>query len=170
VNRPRERVTADDSFAESVDAVVPRALGRVAPDLTVAQAGADMHHRDPLADLALTLRGMRHAYARLVELADELTGGRLVLTGGGGYDAYRTVPRAWAWAWAALAGRELPAAVPPAWREEWGPRLGVELPARFDDEPPEPSPRRDQVASRNRSVAERLMAQLEEIWQEAPVA
>jgi len=170
VNMPLEPFTDDDSFAESFDAVVPRALRRFAPDLIVAQAGADMHHRDPLADLALTLRGMRYAYARLVELADELTGGRLVLTGGGGYDAYRTVPRAWAWAWAALAGRELPAAVPPAWREEWGPRLGVELPARFDDEPPEPSPRRDQVASRNRSVAERLMAQLEEIWQEAPVA
>src|SRR5690606_3806719 len=78
------------------EAVVPRALRRFAPDLIVVQAGADMHHRDPLADLSLTLRGMRRAYERLGELADEVTGGRLVLTGGGGCDAYRTVPRGWA--------------------------------------------------------------------------
>src|SRR5690606_5916896 len=84
-----EPLSDGDSFLECVDAVVPRALRRFAPDLIVVQAGADMHHRDPLADLALTLHGMRGAYERLVSLAEELTGGRMVLTGGGGYDAYR---------------------------------------------------------------------------------
>jgi len=170
VNVPLEPFTGDDSFLECFEAVVPRALRRFAPDLIVVQAGADMHHRDPLADLSLTLRGMRRAYERLVELADEVTGGRLVLTGGGGYDAYRTVPRAWALAWAALAGRELPDEVPASWREEWGRRLGVDLPATFADDEPEPTPRAPAIASRNRSVAERLLKQLEEIWSEAPAA
>ncbi len=170
VNVPLEPFTDDDSFLECFDAVVPRALRRFAPDLIVVQAGADMHHRDPLADLALTLHGMRGAYERLVSLAEELTGGRMVLTGGGGYDAYRTVPRAWALAWAALAGRALPHEVPAAWRAEWGERLGVALPETFADDPPEPSPRAAAIASRNRSVAERLMKQLEEIWDEAPAA
>ncbi len=170
VNVPLEPFTDDDSFLECLEAVVPRALRRFAPDLIVVQAGADMHHRDPLADLSLTLRGMRGAYERLVELAEELTGGRLVLTGGGGYDAYRTVPRAWALAWSALAGRPLPDEVPASWRAEWEARLGVELPATFADEEPEPAPRAAAIASRNRSVAERLVTQLEEIWSEAPAA
>ncbi len=169
VNVPLEPFTDDDSFLECLELVVPEALRRFAPDLIVVQAGADMHHRDPLADLGLTLSGMRESYRRLVALAEELTGGRLVLTGGGGYDPYRTVPRAWAWAWAELTGRDLPTMVPSGWRERWAGALGVELPERFDeDEAPEPSPRRESIASRNRSVAERLMAQLAEIWREAP--
>jgi acetoin utilization protein AcuC len=170
VNLPLEPFTGDDSFLECFDAVVPRALRRFAPDVIVVQAGADMHHRDPLADLSLTLRGMSGAYERLVALADELTGGRLVLTGGGGYDAYRTVPRAWALAWAALTGRELPGELPAPWREEWEARLGMSLPRTLEDDEPEPTPRAEAIASRNRSVAERLMQQLEEIWTEASAA
>ena len=167
VNMPLEPFTDDESFAETFDAVVPPAVERFAPDIIVLQAGADMHHRDPLANLSLSLAGMRHAYARAVELAARYAGGRIVVTGGGGYDPYHTVPRAWAFAWAELTGRELPRDLPEPWRAEWGRRLDVELPRTFDDPAPPPAPRRAAVASRNRSVAERLMAQLSEIWDES---
>ena len=39
--------------------------------------------------------------------------------GGGGYDAYRVVPRSWAIVWLAQAHRELPAETPADWRERW---------------------------------------------------
>lgn len=168
VNMPLEPFTDDDSFIETFESVVPPAVERFAPDVIVLQAGADMHHRDPLANLSLTLAGMRHAYARTVELAESHAGGRLVFTGGGGYDPYHTVPRAWAAAWAALSGRGLPRELPQDWREEWSARLGAALPGTFDDDPPpSPAPRRAAIASRNASVADRLMAQLSDIWQEA---
>lgn len=126
-----------------------------------------MHFRDPLANLSLTLAGMRHAYRRVAEIADVHAGGRLVVTGGGGYDPYHTVPRAWALAWEALSGRQLPAELPGQWRSQWAARLGVELPAGFADETAPPaSPRSEAIANRNRSVAERLMAQLADIWGE----
>jgi GNAT superfamily N-acetyltransferase len=64
-------------------------------------------------------------------------GGRWLATGGGGYDAYRVVPRAWALTWLAGAHREVPAATPPAWRERWsaeGTHHGqAPLPETFDD-------------------------------------
>ncbi len=164
VNMPLEPFTDDDSFVDAFDAVVPPAVERFQPDLIVLQAGADMHHRDPLANLNLSLTGMSHAYTRTVELAERYAGGRLVVTGGGGYDPYRTVPRAWALAWAALTGRDMPHELPAGWREDWSQRLGVEMPATFDDPAPPPVPRRAAIASRNRSVASRLMAQLAEIW------
>ena len=46
------------------------------------------------------------------------TGGRLA-TGGGGYDAYRVVPRSWALVWLAQAHREPPVETDAAWRARW---------------------------------------------------
>jgi ribosomal protein S18 acetylase RimI-like enzyme len=70
-----------------------------------------------------------HRYAR----------GRWLATGGGGYDAYRVVPRTWALTWLAGAHREVPETTPPTWRERWATeaaRYGqAPLPERFDDEP-----------------------------------
>lgn len=171
VNMPLEPFTEDDSYLESFEAVVPAALRHFRPDLIVLQAGADMHRHDPLADLSLTLTGMAATYRRLVALADELSEGRLVITGGGGYDPYRTVPRAWAHAWSALSGRELPELIPDAWRQKWQAHLGVELPERFGESAAEfpPVPRRDAITSRNRSVARRLLSTLQPLWDDASV-
>ena len=58
--------------------------------------------------------------ARLVDqVAHRFAGGRWLATGGGGYDVYRVVPRAWALTWLAGAHREAPAATPESWRERW---------------------------------------------------
>ena len=80
------------------------------------------------------------AAARIVdEVAHRHAGGRWLATGGGGYDVYRVVPRAWALTWLAGAHREPPTAIPEAWVTRWADeaaRLGDgPLPARFDDEP-----------------------------------
>lgn len=168
VNVPLEPFTEDESYLAAFEVVVPEALRRFAPDVIVLQAGADPHRHDPLADLSLTLSGMRAAYERVVQLADELTGGRIVATGGGGYDPYRTVPRAWAHLWSAVTGRALPAELPEPWRAEWEPRLGVELPRRSSDGPEDfpPQPKRAQVARRNQVVAWRVRDALDAIWRD----
>lgn len=165
VNAPLEPFTEDDSFLEVLEAVVPPALEHFRPDLIVLQAGADMHRHDPLADLALTLAGMRRGYRLVSELADAYCGGRLVATGGGGYDAYRTVPRAWAHLWAVLTGRRLPERLPAAWREEWQARSPTPLPEASLDEPAdfEPLPRRALVSGQNRAMLGRLAGALDHI-------
>ncbi len=76
--------------------------------------------------------------ARLVDrLAHDHAGGRWLATGGGGYDAYRVVPRAWALTWLAGAHREVPSTTPAAWRERWADeaaRYGQSpLPETFED-------------------------------------
>jgi len=169
VNVPLEPYTEDDSFLEVFDLVVPAALRHFRPDLIVLQAGADMHVRDPLADMSLTLTSMAESYRRMVALADEVSGGRLVITGGGGYDPYRTVPRAWSHAWAALIGAELPGPLPEAWLETWRARLGSlanNLPTEAGELPEEfpPLPRRAAISRRNRVVANRTIETLQELW------
>ena len=169
VNVPLEPFTEDESFLEVFDLVVPTALRWFQPDLILLQAGADMHVRDPLAEMSLTLNAMQESYRRVATLADELTGGRLVITGGGGYDPYRTVPRAWAHAWAALTDQQLPEELPSAWLAEWRERLGslaADLPDTSQEDAGEfpPVPRRAAIARRNRLVATRTIEMLQELW------
>ena len=52
-------------------------------------------------------------------IAHRWASGRWLATGGGGYDAYRVVPRTWALTWLAGAHREPDEATPAAWRDRW---------------------------------------------------
>ena len=109
------------------------------PDIVVSQHGADSHAFDPLAHLRVTTTAMGAA-ARIVDaVAHRWAGGRWLATGGGGYDAYRVVPRSWSLVWLAGAHREVPVATPEAWRERWADeaaRYGqAPLPETFDDPP-----------------------------------
>ncbi|MHB1475734.1 MAG: hypothetical protein ACYCV4_19345, partial [Dermatophilaceae bacterium] len=45
--------------------------------------------------------------------------GRWLATGGGGYDVYRVVPRAWGLVWLAQAHRDVPLVTPDEWRDRW---------------------------------------------------
>ncbi len=166
VNAPLEPFTEDDSYLEVFDAVVPRAIAWFRPDLIVLQGGADSHRHDPLADLSLSLTGMLAAWERVVDLADRYCDGRLAVTGGGGYDAYRTVPRAWAGLWGLLTGRQLPHTLPVSWRDSWSergvtglPEVALDSPAEFEEQP-----RRREISNQNRSMLGRLDGALGPIW------
>lgn len=167
VNVPLEPFTEDASYLEAFDLVVPAALRAHQPDVIVLQAGVDTHHHDPLADLSLTIEGMHAAVRRMVGLADTLCEGRLLVTGGGGYDAWRTAPRAWAAVYAAMLGVEVPASTPPSWREAWRARAPFPLPERSMDGPTDfaPQPRRLLVRGHNLAVARRLVKVLTPIWE-----
>lgn len=168
VNAPLEPFTEDASYLEVFDAVVPRALDWFRPDIIVLQGGADSHLLDPLADLALSLTGMTEAWRRVSDLADQYCEGRLVVTGGGGYDAYRTVPRAWAQLYAIAARTMLPAELPAAWRELWTARDVSDLPtAALDsgDDFPE-QPRRRAISNQNRSMLGRLDGAIGPVWRQ----
>ena len=142
VNVPLEPDTGDGSWLAAVTALVPELAAEFRPDIVVSQHGADSHLWDPLAHLRNTVTSMGAA-ARLVhDLAHEHAGGRWLATGGGGYDAYRVVPRAWSLVWLAASHLDVPADTPLAWRDRWGEearRYGqAPLPETFDD-PPTPT-------------------------------
>ena len=98
------------------------------------------HREDPLAHLELTTRPMYDAALLSRELADEVCSGRWVATGGGGYQPYRVIPRAWSLVWAAMTGQTVPDRIDQAWREHWRAEAGTELPEYFFDEDPGGSP------------------------------
>ncbi len=139
VNVPLEPGTGEGPWLDAVRLLVPSLAAAFRPDIVVSQHGADSHAFDPLAHLRVTTTAMGAA-ARIVDaVAHRWAGGRWLATGGGGYDAYRVVPRSWSLVWLAGAHQEVPLATPEVWRERWAEeaaRYGqAPLPETFDDPP-----------------------------------
>ena len=119
VNVSLEPFTGAAPWLAAVRTLLPELAAAFGPDLIVSQHGADSHAWDPLAHLRVTTTAMGEA-ARVVDtVAHRYAGGRWLATGGGGYDAYRVVPRMWSLVWLAGAHREVPDRTPDAWRERW---------------------------------------------------
>jgi acetoin utilization protein AcuC len=136
--------TDDAGWLRAFRAVVPGAVRAFAPEVLVTQCGCDTHHEDPLANLDLTIDGQRAAIAELHALAHEVSGGRWLAFGGGGYGLVRCVPRTWTHLLAEASGEPVPTdrAVPQAWIEHLrGRGVRGELPSLMGEGPlPEVTP------------------------------
>jgi acetoin utilization protein AcuC len=127
--------TGDGGWLRAFHAVVPPLLREFRPDVLVTQHGCDSHVEDPLAHLSLTVDGQRAAYLALHDLAHEVSDGRWVATGGGGYALVEVVPRAWTHLLAIAGGSPLDPLTdtPDAWREHVRTALGRVAPYRMTD-------------------------------------
>ena len=159
VNVPLQPYTDDGSFISAFEAVVPEALRLFEPDLIISQNGCDAHKLDPLTHLSATTRLYEHVPAAIHDLAHELCDGRWVATGGGGYDIWRVVPRAWSALWAAVSHQKLPEKMPENWLEKWEAKSPVGLPRLVRDDPADypAGPRAGEISDRNRRTAEEVL-------------
>ena len=159
VNVPLQPFTDDDSFLSTFEAVVPEALRAFRPDLILSQNGCDAHKLDPLTHLSATTRLYERVPRRVHDLAHELCKGRWVATGGGGYDIWRVVPRAWAALWSTVSHQKLPDELPESWLARWGEKSPILLPRLMRDDPSDyPSgPRAQEVSEGNKRTAERVL-------------
>lgn len=127
--------TADTGWLRAFHALVPPLVREFAPDILITQHGCDSHARDPLAHLMVSVDGQRAVHLALHDLAHEVSEGRWVALGGGGYAIVDVVPRSWTHLLAAVSGRPLDAHLPTpeAWREEVRGRLGAMPPLEMTD-------------------------------------
>ena len=159
VNVPLEPHTDDESWISCFESVVPEVLRAFEPDVIISQNGCDGHALDPLTNLAATTRLYEHIPRRVHDLAHELCEGRWVATGGGGYDIWRVVPRAWTALWAAVSHQDLPEEVPETWLSARAAMSPVALPRLMRDDPAD-YPAVDRaagIADRNRRTTERVL-------------
>jgi acetoin utilization protein AcuC len=163
VNVPLEAYSGNDSWLPIVRELVTALAELFRPTFLVSQHGCDSHVYDPLAHLRLTTAAYREATLLLDDVAHRWCDGRWLATGGGGYDAYRVVPRSWSLVWLAQAHREAPDEMPADWRERWAAesaRYGQSpSPETFIDPdglvPTDP----EQLVSANRRTAARALDQ-----------
>lgn len=107
INIPLEPYTEDKSWLYCLEKAMPPILKQFKPDVIVSLHGCDAHAFDPLAHMYCSMK----IYKRMPELihqwAHEFCGGRWVAFGGGGYDYYRVVPRAWSLLWLVMSEHPL---------------------------------------------------------------
>ena len=127
--------TDDAGWLRAFHAVVPPLVRAFEPEILLTQLGCDTHRLDPLAQLDLTVDAHRHSYAALHQLAHEVTGGRWIAVGGGGYEVVQVVPRSWTHLLAEITNHPLDpdTATPDSWRELVFRRTGREGPKRLTD-------------------------------------
>jgi acetoin utilization protein AcuC len=109
--------TGDAGWLRAFHAVVPPLVRAFEPQILITQLGCDTHRLDPLAQLELTVDAHRHSYAALHRLAHEVTDGRWIAVGGGGYEIVQVVPRSWTHLLAEITGSPLDpdTATPDGW-------------------------------------------------------
>ncbi len=86
VNVPLTPGAGDQTYLAVMDELFVPIARRFKPDLILVSAGFDTHWRDPLGSMLVTVSGYGAMTQRLMQLADELCGGRLAITLEGGYD------------------------------------------------------------------------------------
>src|SRR5688572_4932686 len=86
LNIPLDAGAKDDEIERQyADQVIP-AVRAFKPDLLMVSAGFDAHEMDPLGQLRMTSEGFGRLTKALVDLANEVCSGRVVLATEGGYD------------------------------------------------------------------------------------
>jgi acetoin utilization deacetylase AcuC-like enzyme len=100
INIPLPLGAGDAAFDAAYEQIVVPALERFAPQLVLVSSGWDAHVRDQLGPLNVTTDGYTRAARRVIEAADAVAGGKVVVAFEGGYDEH-------ALAWSAGALCEL---------------------------------------------------------------
>ncbi|MGB6443395.1 MAG: acetoin utilization protein AcuC, partial [Thermoplasmata archaeon] len=155
VNAPLPPGSGDEALLPLFHRLVPPLLREFRPDVIVLQHGVDGHMGDALAHLQYTPAAYAEIDATVVALAHELTHGRLLVTGGGGYRG-ASVSRVLARAGLVLAGLDLPEdrePLPEAWRGAYRESLGESAPRSWVDAV-EPTPSRWRPEHEAKLVAE----------------
>lgn len=117
VNIPLEPEATEADYLLAIREVVKPLIESFRPGILVTQNGCDSLERDPLTHLRVSLKGYFDVVRELHHMAHQLTKGKILALGGGGYDAYYSVPIAWASLFADLCHRKPAESLPSQYLE-----------------------------------------------------
>jgi acetoin utilization deacetylase AcuC-like enzyme len=85
VNVPLPGGSGDATYMAIIDEIITPIARQFKPELIIVSAGQDASASDPLGRMSVTAEGYRRMTTAMMDLADELCGGRLVAAQEGGY-------------------------------------------------------------------------------------
>jgi acetoin utilization deacetylase AcuC-like enzyme len=85
INVPLPAGTGNGGYLHAINEVVIPAIRRFAPDVIVVPSGFDASAFDPLGRMSVTASGYRAMTRLLMDVAEEVCGGRIMMTHEGGY-------------------------------------------------------------------------------------
>lgn len=159
-NFPIDAFTEDESFLEVYEQSLREVFDFFKPDVVVTQNGADAHYFDPLTHLYGTMKIYKEIPKLAHKLAHEYCDGRWIAVGGGGYDIWRVVPRAWSLIWTEMSDQKTPnGPLPKAWLDKWQEQSPVPLIPTWEDPTPlyDAIPRKEEIREKNARMLEKAL-------------
>lgn len=159
-NFPMDAFTEDDSFLEIYRTAFREIIDSFKPDVILSQNGADAHYFDPLTHLYGTMKIYQEIPKLAHELAHEYCDGKWIAVGGGGYDIWRVVPRAWSLLWLEMNNIKAPEGeLPKNWLNRWTKEAPIPfIPTWMDPNPLyEPIPRKAEITEKNKQMLDKAL-------------
>ncbi len=159
-NIPVDAFTEDESWLDAYTQAIKEVAEFFKPDVILTQNGADSHYFDPLTHLSATMKIYWEIPKLAHEIAHQYCGGKWIAVGGGGYDIWRVVPRAWSLIWLEMTENHIgKGSLPSEWLERWQKDSPVQLPLAWDD--PDnlypPIPRKAEITEKNVNTLEKAL-------------
>lgn len=165
LNLSMEPYTEDESWLECFQEAIEHAARSFKPDIIVTQHGCDAHAFDPLAHIHCSMRIYREMPRIINDIAERYNQGKWVALGGGGYDHWRVVPRAWSLLWLEMSGHPLLAQIdksplggllPSQWSAFSLADIPTQLPLAWLDDTSKwaPMPRKAEITAKNKAMLE----------------
>ncbi|WP_110114140.1 acetoin utilization protein AcuC [Bacillus sp. CGMCC 1.16541] len=159
-NIPVDAYTEDDSWLEVYKSSLKEVAAFFKPDVILTQNGVDSHYYDPLTHLCGTTRMYREIPKLAHEIAHEYCNGRWIAVGGGGYDIWRVVPRAWSFIWLEMIGQQdIKGPLPHTWIDKWSKVAPLPICKEWDDHDGlyEPIPRKPEITEKNNQTLNKAL-------------
>src|SRR5699024_5941117 len=163
-NFPVDAFTEDESFIYIYETALRKVIEHFKPDVILTQNGADAHYLDPLTHLYGTMNIYKEIPKLARQLANEYCNGRWIAVGGGGYDIWRVVPRAWAHLWIEMSEQQQPTGpLPQNWLDKWQTESPVKLIPTWEDPSPlyDVIPRKKEIEEKNANMLQQALYTLE---------
>ena len=159
-NFPIDAFTEDESFLTIYETALREVFEFFKPDVVLTQNGADAHFYDPLTHLNGSIKIFEEIPKLAHRLAHEYCEGRWIAVGGGGYDIWRVVPRAWALIWTEMNDLQAPTGpISTDWLNKWQQHSPVALVPTWEDPYPlyDPIPRKQEITEKNGQMLEKAL-------------
>jgi acetoin utilization protein AcuC len=170
-NIPLDAFTEDESWLEAYEKSFREVAEFFKPDVILTQNGADAHYHDPLTHLSSSIEIYKAIPKLAHELAHKYCDGKWIAVGGGGYDIWRVVPRAWALIWLEMSERmEFTKSFPSNWTNRWQEKAGVQLPSSWFDSKQmyPPIPRKNEITEKNKMTVDKALYSIRQQLKQRP--
>jgi len=161
LNLPLDAFTQDESWLECFRDGLDEVIEFFQPDFIISQHGCDAHFYDPMTHLAASMNIYIEIPKLIKQAANKYSKGRWLAVGGGGYDIWRVVPRAWSIIWMVM--NDIPIvqqSIPQEWKVKWASEATKTLPSYLLDEEDEfpVIPRKTEIEEQNRYLKDKALS------------
>ncbi|ARJ50022.1 acetoin utilization protein AcuC [Staphylococcus lutrae] len=160
INLPLEPYTEHDSFIEVFTKTLYQVVDSFKPDFIVSVIGSDIHYLDPLTHMSCNLNTLYDIPYIITDIAETYCNGKVIMLGGGGYNIWRVVPRAWSHIYFSLIHQpRLTGRLPEKWLNKWKQYSPVPIPEYWEEQFQDYQviPRRSEISQQNLQVASNIL-------------